>query len=245
MDCFSSLPETEQKVFSELTMAFAGPSKKNLHIGCLAAALQKNASENDTYDDEDEDEYGFQIWAPTPTNSQHFVIDGIGYTVRCMEIEIGTLEVDNTDTHVRRMVIDVQVLLTGGNGGVTWVGVPATPILPVEHTQEADVKRAYWQAAAALLPKLKSMVKCVSCGMNILDRIPIIKPDGQTFLSNHCGSCTTRVWDEPCTNCGSYMGARSYKATGAPGSYKPTCTGICKKCEKMEPWKCTRFDASV
>jgi hypothetical protein len=217
MDFFSSLPKTEQKVFSELTMSFAGPSKNDLHIGCLAAALQRNASQNDDENDDDEDEYGFQVWAPTPTKvSQHFVIDGIGYTVRCTEI----------DGH-GYTVIDVQVLLTGGTGGVTWVDVPVTHIL---HTQEVDVKRAYWQAAAALLPKLRSMIKCVSCGMNILDRIPIIQPDGQTFLSNHCGTCTTRIWSEPCTTCGSYMGTRSYKPTGSPGAYAPTCTGICRQC---------------
>lgn len=248
MEFFSSLPKREQKVFSELTMAYAGPSKKDLHIGCLAAALERNANQND----DDEDEYDVETQVP-----QHFVIDGTSYMVRCTEIEIGTLEVDNTDgvsTHVRRMVIDIQVKLTGGTGWTTWAGVPATHI-NIEHTQ-ADVKRAYWQAAAALLPKLGAMIKCVSCGMDILDRIPIVQPDGQTFLSNHCGTCTTKIWSEPCTECGSYIGKRGYKATGNPGAYVPTCTGICKKCEepgstrrKWERWECTmtacNFDANV
>ena len=55
MEFFSSLAKAEQNAFSEVTMAFAGPSKENLHIGALAAAMKRNAEINGGIEEDEDD----------------------------------------------------------------------------------------------------------------------------------------------------------------------------------------------
>ena len=224
MDFFGSLAKTEQKVLSKIVMTYAGPSQLDLAIGCLASTLRRNAKINDSVDeDEDFDEYG-----NTMLQSCWFQRNGRMYYLRAQEMVIGTIE--NDDGVLDRFVLKVEVQKHCAHGSRTWEVVPSvhfveipddTPIVagdgagkPIGELQSAE---AYWSMAQMLLPKLEAMIKCASCGMDIINRTKIIQLSGDSFLSNHCLTCTQRTWATPCTKCGSHLGDREFKQ-GPPGA---------------------------
>ena len=220
MEFFGSLAKTEQKVLSKIVMAYAGPSQLDLAIGCLASTLRRNAQQNENVDeDEDFDEYG-----NTVLQSCWFQRNGKMYYLRAQEMVIGTVE--DGDGVLDRWVLKVEVQKHCAHGGRTWEIVPTvhfveipddTPIVVGKPIGELQSAEAYWNMAQMLLPKLEAMVKCAGCGMDIVNRIKIIQLSGDSFLSNHCLTCSQRTWEKPCTKCGSHLGDRDCKQ-GPPGT---------------------------
>ena len=137
---------------------------------------------------------------------------------------IGTIE--DGDGVLDRFVLKVEVQKHYAHGGRTWEIVPTvhfveipedTPIVVGKPIGELQSAEAYWNMAQMLLPKLEGMIKCASCGGDIINRIKIIQLSGDSFLSNHCLTCSQRTWEKPCTKCGSHLGDREFKQ-GPPGT---------------------------
>lgn len=234
MDFFGSLAKAEQNHFSNLTMAFAGPSERNLTIGSLATALKQSGYENEGYDDEnfmanvDEDgEY-------QEKKNFAFHRNGTRYQIRARNFCIGFQEVENGPDEPRIALL-IEVRTQTHNGGNFWVeaGTAFFDRPPVIDKTAADV--VYWKAAEDLLPQLEAMFKCVACGRDVFDRPEIIQPDGKRFRPQHCLSCSRYTWEEPCTNCGSHMGERAKKRLpGVPVDEKGSqwgFTGRCSHCK--------------
>ena len=208
MEFFSSLAKTEQKEFSTMTMDYAGPSKEHMHVGCLAGALWRCAEADkkaEDADDADVDEY---------REKEHFFFthNGVSYPLRATLQEIGFDEHEEP-----RLAIKTEVRCKMAWGCVNWM--PATRVYVEEHDNQ---EQAFWVSAEKLLPKLKAMIKCAGCKCDIIERIQVINPDGTTFPGQHCATCTTRQWDEPCTKCGHYIGARA--PSGVLNLYNPYCS---------------------
>ena len=217
MDFFKSLPKLEQTVLSNIVMTYSGPSQIDLAIGCLAASLMRNADLNKPIDaEEDFDEYG-----NTMLTSGWYQRDQKTYNLRTQEIVIGTYQSDD-EKEQPRWTIKVEVRKHRTGGGITWETAASAAIEPsIENAfpaTPADREQAYWTVASRLLPKLEAMIKCCGCGTDIINRVNIVQPNGQTFLSNHCESCSQRTWTKPCTHCGAHIGDRDYKTPWAQGA---------------------------
>ena len=208
MEYFGSLAKAEQNHFSNLTMAFAGPSENNLTLGSLATALRDSGVENEGYDphgdnvDEDGEYHEMQ--------SFDFHRNGTKYCLRARNCCIGFQAVDDGPDEPR-IVLIIEVRTRLHTGGIFWVDAGTAffdrpPI--IDRTAAGAV---YLKAAENLLPQLEAMFKCASCGKDVFDHPEIIQPDGECFNPPHCQACTNYTWKDPCTNCGSTMGERGRK----------------------------------
>ena len=216
MEFFSSLAKTEQKTFSDMAMSYAGPSKEHMHIGCLAGALWRCAEADKKKQSEEPDE------ELEYHQKEHFFFthNGVSFPVRATLENIGGFTEDDAED-VPRYAIQTEVRCKMAYGCVTWKDATRVYV-----EKGASLEQAYWASAEKLLPKLKAMIKCVGCKCDIIERVKVFKPDGSTFLSQHCSMCTTRQWDEPCTKCGNYIGERgpeSRHENGRVNKYSPYC----------------------
>ena len=197
---FGSLAKTEQKSFTDLTMAYAGPSEKDTATGCLARLIQRSAKVNDDYEPDDfEEEYNEMqdFW---------FYRNGSRYRIRAR-----TLVVGGDDQGTVRSNLKIEVCTQSPRGQLTWVNAQSIPFTSalLEHGEpHTKLLAVYYKAAEELLPRLEAMIKCAACGIDVYTRPTLVRPDGTTYPAQHCGCCCQYTWKEPCSNCGSHLGER-------------------------------------